>query len=292
MAGSTPGGVGYAGERLCRQTYKVASSLTYDRPMFAAERRQLIVQRVRANGVVSLGELAALADSSEATIRRDLGVLAEQGLVTRSRGGAAMPNTSPAASAGTVPASSPAMTASQQDQAIAECAAALVLSGDTIILGAGRIAEEVARRLSDRTDLTVVTNSILVCTALASAAGVHVVMTGGSLSGATHSLVGSEAENSLAGLRVRRAFLSGLGLTPTHGLSTSNVSAASVDRALAAAADEIVVLIDGARVGTDATFQTVAPPGITHVITGRGADRAVLKDFAGVGVTVDVAAEA
>ncbi|MDQ1464978.1 MAG: DeoR-like helix-turn-helix domain, partial [Actinomycetota bacterium] len=44
--------------------------------MFAAERRQLIVERVRANGAASLVELAALADSSEATIRRDLRLLA------------------------------------------------------------------------------------------------------------------------------------------------------------------------------------------------------------------------
>jgi DeoR/GlpR family transcriptional regulator of sugar metabolism len=256
--------------------------------MFAAERRQLIVQRVRAHGMVSLAELATLADSSEATIRRDLGVLAEQGLVIRSRGGAAMP-TSSAAASGTA---APAVTVSQQDQAIAELAATSVLSGDTIILGAGTIAQELARRLCERADLTVVTNSILVCTELASAATVHVVMTGGSLPGATQSLVGSEAENSLAGMRVRRAFLSGGGLTPSHGLSTSNMSAASVDRALAAAADEIVVLINGSRVGIDAMFQTVAPSGITHVITGKDADRAVLKSLAGVGVIVDVAGEA
>lgn len=61
-------------------------------------------------------------------------------------------------------------------------------------------------------------------------------MTGGTLRGSNYALVGSGAEQSLQGLRVSRAFLSGSGLTAERGLSTSNMLSASVDRALVQAA--------------------------------------------------------
>jgi DeoR/GlpR family transcriptional regulator of sugar metabolism len=254
--------------------------------MFAAERRQLIVERVRANGVVSLAELARVAESSEATIRRDLRMLAEHGLVARSRGGAALP----AGPAGEVVGGHQfGRTASNDDRSIAVLAASLIDEGDAVVLGAGRIGQEIARCLRDRRSLTVVTNSVLVCEELVHASAVEVVMTGGSLRGDTYALVGSEAENSLAGLRVRRAFLSGGGVSVARGLSTANMSAASVDRALASAADEVFVVADHTKVGLDAMFQTVAPERIAHLITDGHTDAGLLREFALAGVLTHVA---
>ena len=111
-------------------------------------------------------------------------------------------------------------------------------------------------------------------------------MTGGTLRGSNYALVGSGAEQSLQGLRVSRAFLSGSGLTAERGLSTSNMLSASVDRALVQAAAEVVVLADHTKLGTD-TMQSV-PVGVgvdgdardAGVPTGPGnAD----SDFATVG---------
>lgn len=115
--------------------------------------------------------------------------------------------------------------------------------------------------------LTVVTNSLLVAQALAHANRVEVVMTGGTLRGSNYALVGSGAEQSLQGLRVSRAFLSGSGLTAERGLSTSNMLSASVDRALVQAAGEVVVLADHTKLGSDTMFQTVPTDVITRLVT-------------------------
>lgn len=115
--------------------------------------------------------------------------------------------------------------------------------------------------------LTVVTNSLLVAQALAHANRVEVVMTGGTLRGSNYALVGSGAEQSLQGLRVSRAFLSGSGLTAERGLSTSNMLSASVDRALVQAAAEVVVLADHTKLGADTMFQTVPTDVITRLVT-------------------------
>ncbi|TDQ01030.1 DeoR-like protein with HTH domain [Labedaea rhizosphaerae] len=56
--------------------------------MFAAERRQVILELVRTTGAVSLRELAAIVKTSEVTVRRDLRFLEQEGLLARRHGGA------------------------------------------------------------------------------------------------------------------------------------------------------------------------------------------------------------
>lgn len=106
--------------------------------------------------------------------------------------------------------------------------------------------------------------------------------------------MGSGAEQSLQGLRVSRAFLSGSGLTAERGLSTSNMLSASVDRALVQAAAEVVVLADHTKLGTDTMFQTVPTDVITRLVTDEPPahdDRAAteLQALADQGVQIVVA---
>jgi DeoR/GlpR family transcriptional regulator of sugar metabolism len=233
--------------------------------VFAAERRQLILEMVRANGAVSLRELARVVQTSEVTVRRDVRALEGEGLLDRRHGGAVLPGGL------TREAGFPqkSLAAAAEKTAIADLAAGLVEEGEAVVVGAGTTTQELARRLARVPGLTVVTNSLLVAQALAHANRVEVVMTGGTLRGADYALVGSGAEQSLQGLRVSRAFVSGSGLTAERGLSTSNMLSASVDRALVQAANEVVVLADHTKLGTDTMFQTVPPEAMTRLVTNE-----------------------
>ncbi|MFJ5549531.1 DeoR/GlpR family DNA-binding transcription regulator [Streptomyces sp. NPDC093225] len=258
--------------------------------MFAAERRQLILEMVRANGAVSLRELARVVQTSEVTVRRDVRALEAEGLLDRRHGGAVLPGGFTRESG--FPQKSHLATA--EKTAIADVAAGLVEEGEAVVVGAGTTTQELARRLARVPGLTVVTNSLLVAQALAHANRVEVVMTGGTLRGSNYALVGSGAEQSLQGLRVSRAFLSGSGLTAERGLSTSNMLSASVDRALVQAAAEVVVLADHTKLGTDTMFQTVPTDVITRLVTDEPPghdDRAQteLQALADQGVQVTVA---
>ncbi|WP_328780755.1 DeoR/GlpR family DNA-binding transcription regulator [Streptomyces canus] len=258
--------------------------------MFAAERRQLILEMVRANGAVSLRELARVVQTSEVTVRRDVRALEAEGLLDRRHGGAVLPGGFTRESG--FPQKSHLATA--EKTAIADLAASLVEEGEAIVVGAGTTTQELARRLARVPGLTVVTNSLLVAQALAHANRVEVVMTGGTLRGSNYALVGSGAEQSLQGLRVSRAFLSGSGLTAERGLSTSNMLSASVDRALVQAAAEVVVLADHTKLGTDTMFQTVPTDLITRLVTDEPPahdDRAAteLQALADQGVQIAVA---
>ncbi|MEU3978762.1 DeoR/GlpR family DNA-binding transcription regulator [Streptomyces sp. NPDC026672] len=258
--------------------------------MFAAERRQLILEMVRANGAVSLRELARVVQTSEVTVRRDVRALEAEGLLDRRHGGAVLPGGFTRESG--FPQKSHLATA--EKTAIADLAAGLVDEGEAIVVGAGTTTQELARRLARVPGLTVVTNSLLVAQALAHANRVEVVMTGGTLRGSNYALVGSGAEQSLQGLRVSKAFLSGSGLTAERGLSTSNMLSSSVDRALVQAAAEVVVLADHTKLGTDTMFQTVPTDLITRLVTDDPPahdDRAAteLQALADQGVQIAVA---
>lgn len=182
-----------------------------------------------------------------------------------------------------------ARVATEEKAAIAERALDLISAGDAIVLGAGTTTQALAKRLPAFRDLTVVTNSLLVAQALVRAQGIDVVVTGGTLRGSIHALVGSATERSLAGLRTARAFISGNGLTAERGLTTPNLAVASVDRALAAAGREVVALVDHTKVGLDSMCQTVPVERIDHLITDDAADQAELSAIAAAGVDVHIA---
>jgi DeoR/GlpR family transcriptional regulator of sugar metabolism len=253
--------------------------------MFAAERRQVILELVRSNGAVSLRELARIVKTSEVTVRRDLRQLEAEGMLARRHGGAVANDRT---------AYEPSYTektgvASDEKAAIADLAAELVSPGDAIVIGAGTTTQALAKRLARLADLTVVTNSLLVTQAFARSPGIEVMVTGGQLRGSIHALVGSAAEDSVATLRVRRAFLSGNGLTAARGMSTPNASVAAIDRALAATATEVVALVDNTKIGVDTMMQTVPPGQITHVVTDAGANPDELAALREAGVRVHIA---
>jgi DeoR/GlpR family transcriptional regulator of sugar metabolism len=256
--------------------------------MFGAERRHLILELVRANGAVSLRELAVAVNASEVTVRRDLTTLEHRGQIERQRGGAVLPN---ALLYAPDDATEPARPHADK-AAIAELAATLIEDGDAIVLGAGTTVHELARRLTHNLSLTVLTNSMLVVRELAETPRVEVHMTSGSLDGPTLALVGSAAEQWMAGHHVRRAFISGKGVTVGRGLSTSHMAASSVDRAIVNSADEVVVLADHSKLGVDTMFQTAPLARIDHLVTDDQSDPDLLDRLTAAGTHVHVAAPA
>lgn len=257
--------------------------------MFAAERKRRILDHLRRHGSAPLRDLARLTECSEVTVRRDVRALEAEGLLERSHGGAMVPHGNrlhePTYSEKT-------SIAAAEKAVIAAAAVGLVRAGDAIILGAGTTTHALAKRLTSFRELTVVTNSLLVADALAPATGVEVVMTGGTLRGSIHALVGAAAEESLSGLRTASAFISGNGVSADRGLTTPSLVVASVDRALAQVAAEVIVLADHTKVGEESMCQTVPIERISRLITDGGSDAHALAALRAAKVSVEVAASA
>jgi DeoR/GlpR family transcriptional regulator of sugar metabolism len=255
--------------------------------VFPAERRHRILELVRQNGAVSLRELATAVRTSEVTVRRDVRALQADGLIDRRHGGAMVPGRVPGPLRGGRPHGIPEqIQLAGPDGSIAATAAELVDPGDAIVLGAGRLSADLATLLAGVHGLVVVTNSLPAAGALAEAPGIEVVLTGGVLHGAERALVGETIGHAVAGLRVRRAFLCGGGLTAARGLSARTMLLAAADRALAGTAAEVVALVEADRVGLDGMFPTVPPERVSHLVTGAAADPDALARLVDRGVGV------
>jgi DeoR/GlpR family transcriptional regulator of sugar metabolism len=253
--------------------------------MLAVERRRLIAESIRSRGVVSVAEMAAALGTTEITLRRDLRVMAREGLLVRTHGGAVQP-----AGLGHEPSySEKAQQAAAEKAAIARLALEMIRPGDSILLGPGTTTFALARLLVECPELTVVTNSLLVAQALMVAPRVEVILTGGTLRRSIHALVGPAAEESVRALRASQAFISGNGFTAERGLSTPSPLVAAADRALAGAAQQVIVLADHTKIGQETMCQTVPADRVGTLITDSGADDAQLEACRSAGISVRVA---
>jgi len=238
--------------------------------MLAVERRRLIAESIRSRGVVSVAEMAEALGTTDITLRRDLRAMAKDGLVVRTHGGAVLP-----AGLGHEPSySEKARQAGAEKAAIARLAVTMIQPGDSILLGPGTTTLALARLLVNWPELTVVTNSLLVAQALMEAPHVEVILTGGTLRRSIHA---------------SQAFISGNGFTADRGLSTPSPLVAATDRALASAAQQVVVLADHTKIGEETMCQTVPAARVHTLITDSRARQAELEAIRAAGVEVQVA---
>src|SRR4051795_7178564 len=131
--------------------------------MLAPQRQALILEQLEASGGVRVSDLVRVLGVSDMTIRRDLEVLAERGLVEKVHGGAT--------AAGTGSTEEPGFAAKSvrqqaEKEAIARRAAQLVLPGTAVALSAGTTTWTLAHHLLDVPELTVITNSVQVADVL------------------------------------------------------------------------------------------------------------------------------
>jgi len=253
--------------------------------MLAVERRRLIADNLRVRGVVSVVEMAEALGTTEITVRRDLRAMAKDGLLVRAHGGAVLPS-----AIGHEPSySEKAHQACAEKASIARLAIDMITPGDSILVGPGTTTLALARLLGDISELTVVTNSLLVAQALMPSPKVEVILTGGTLRRSIHALVGPSAEDSVRALRASKTFISGNGFTAERGLSTPSPLVAATDRAFAGAAQQVVVLADHTKIGLDTMCQTVPVARVHTLITDGRADPVVLAAIREAGVDVRVA---
>ncbi|MHB0959599.1 MAG: DeoR/GlpR family DNA-binding transcription regulator [Pirellulaceae bacterium] len=206
-------------------------------------RRSRLLEFVRQRGFATLPDLADELHVSESTIRRDLDVLEENGSAKRTFGGAFYTGPSPQ-----LPHFDRRQaTQLEQKREIAVAAASLIEEGDTILLDGGSTAYELGRLLVDRA-LQVVTNSLPVANLFTASDRADLVLIGGYVHTRTGVCLGPYANAMVANLNVRRAVLSVSGVT-SKGYYNSNLLLVETERAMMAAADEVIVVADSSKFG-------------------------------------------
>ena len=241
--------------------------------MLATQRQSLILEQVNSSGAARISELADVLKVSEMTIRRDIDVLVEQGLVDKVHGGATS-----AVGASTVSEPSfGAKTLRQQTtkDAIATLAAELVSPGDSIALMGGSTVYAVARHLVDIPRLTVVTNSLPVGELFHQQGRVdQTIISAGGIRTPTDSFVGEFAIQVFNSLNIDLVFMGSHGMDPEGGFSSPNILESETNRAIRGRAKRVVILADHTKWGEIgfSTFGTLEDADILITDSGLASD--------------------
>jgi DeoR/GlpR family transcriptional regulator of sugar metabolism len=225
----------------------------------ALDRLRQIEATIQAEGRVKVVDAATRFGVSEMTIRRDLDVLAEQGIVQRIRGGAV--------AIGPQPFAERFSRHVRAKDRIAAKLAPLVGDGGAIGLDASTTLQRLAVGLRELRDLTVVTNGQDTFAALQDTPGVTALLTGGRRDPRTGSLVGPLATRTARELLLRRLFVSAAALHPDHGTSEATLEDAEVKLALADVAAEVIVAVDSSKLDQRAPARALGPDQVHILVT-------------------------
>ncbi|AAV47896.1 MULTISPECIES: HTH-type transcriptional regulator GlpR [Haloarcula] len=220
--------------------------------MIPDERRKEIVRQVNRSDRVTVEELTEEFGVSEATIRRDLSSLAEDGLIERFHGGA-------------LPASEKdgSSTADSIDnpsgkRAIAKRAVDELSDGDAVFFDTGPTAREIAKAIPEQLSLLAATNSPESAFELRETCG-EVKVVGDSLRQTSDALVGPSAESYLRKTNFDIVFLETDAVQIDGGLSVSNEDEARIKTLLCEGGRHVILVADGSKLDSQSfrEFATV-----------------------------------
>jgi DeoR family transcriptional regulator, fructose operon transcriptional repressor len=222
----------------------------------AQERRSKLLGEVRS-GTGHIQDLADQFRVSPSTIRRDLSLLARDGHVVRTYGGAVERS---------VREKDASHSAEKEEIALA--AAEVIEDGEIVVLDAGTTTGRLATHLAHR-ELTVVTNGLTAVLALAGSTTVELIILGGRLRHPNEAIVGASVIEQLRHISADRVFLGTDGLSPERGLCSPSLDQAHLKHAMLHSAEHAYVLADRSKLGEE-PFHYWTPLDRPHtVLTNR-----------------------
>ena len=208
--------------------------------MLAIERRKEILTRLEAEGKVLVSELAKDFAVTEETIRRDLEKLDREGLASKTYGGAVSKHTA----ALDLPYKIRIGVNIDEKQRIADRIAEMISDGERIMLDSSSTAIYIIKKLKEKKNLTVITNSVVILLELADKSDWKVLSTGGNLKEAALSLTGSSAEKMIRSYHVDTAICSCKGVDMSIGVTDSNEKDSLIKQAMFASAERRILAAD------------------------------------------------
>ena len=213
--------------------------------MLPLERQNTILELVSQRRVIIVEAPCSQLYFSGATIRRDLKMLAQSGLLRRTHGGAVFVEDAAK--------DSPAMLREAENPGpksiIAQKACALIRDGQTLFLDSSTTACRLAERLTGFGQLRVVTNGLKTAMILSEIPGIQVYATGGKLRENAQSFVGTQTTEAIARFHADLVFFSCRGIHPDGGHTGSKEDDADVKKAYLQNASRSVLLGDSSKLG-------------------------------------------
>ncbi|ALM07182.1 transcriptional regulator [Sediminicola sp. YIK13] len=248
------------------------------------KRHQDILERLQEKKYVEVSDLCKSLNVSAVTIRKDLRILEEKGLLFRTHGGASFDNPY----INDRPVNEKEKISVSEKNKIAEAAAQLILENDSIMIASGTTVQALARCIRPKGKLTVITSSLNVTLELIKFREVEVLQLGGYVRHSSSSVVGNYAAYILDNISCSKLFLSVDGIDLEYGLSTTHLEEAQLNKRMLTAAQKIILLVDSSKFGKKSFAKICDLEQIDEIITDRGISLSLIEKLEEKGITVTV----
>lgn len=246
-----------------------------------------ILTGLRENDSVSVDELSRELGVSVVTVRRDLDLLEQQGLLRRTHGGAVSIEPlfyEPFKKDRSFQAQ--VERQANEKRRIGLAAAGMISSGETIAITPGTTTAAIIRGIPLNSKITVVTNTANIAMELSKRKDVNVFVTGGHLHGDWFSLVGPTAIRSLENMLVHTVFIGADGIDAKWGLSCFNSDEAELNGTMVRHARRHIAVVDHTKFGVVANWQICDASILKILITDTGATNEMIAPFQKLGIEV------
>ncbi|MGE4484642.1 MAG: DeoR/GlpR family DNA-binding transcription regulator [Oscillospiraceae bacterium] len=236
--------------------------------MLAIERKNEILAKLRTEQRVLVSELSELYNVTEETIRRDLEKLEKEGYATKTYGGAILGNSTKTDLSYTIRN----RTNVEAKRAIANLMDTLIEDGDHIMLDDSSTSLYIAKKIKEKKNITVITNSVQIIIELADTEGWNIMSTGGRLKPESLDLVGHQAEEMIKNYHVDKAIISCKGVNIENGVTDSSEYHSLLKKAMLSAARETYLVADSSKFGKTSFIKVEDLEDIDCIVTEKAPD--------------------
>lgn len=246
------------------------------------ERRSSILEMLRQQGKVKVVDISRFFNISEVTIRNDLSLLEQEGMLQRVHGGAVSTQ-----KAYCNMSLNDRMNINRDEkQAIAKAVKEMISDGDTLMLDSGTTTYFVARELSQIKNLTIVTNSLQIAQELGYQSNINVILLGGSLDPRYQFTYGDDAINQLKKYKADKMIIAVDGVSAKSGLTTYHYLEAEISRQMTARANTTIAVADYTKVAREGFAHINDIDCIDTLVTNKTADKDEVKTISDLGIEV------
>lgn len=209
------------------------------------QRQQDILEQARLNGTVMIDALSESFNVTPQTVRRDINILCEQGLLRRFHGGAGLPTSS----VENIDYPHRQMMSLEAKQQIAELVARYIPHQSSLFINIGTTTEAVATALANHQDMRVITNNLNVATLLCDLRGFQVIITGGRVRRQDRGVVGAETIDFIRQFKVDYGIIGVSGIDADGTLLDYDYREVRIAQAIIANSRQVLLVTDHSKFG-------------------------------------------
>ncbi|MEW6285676.1 MAG: DeoR/GlpR family DNA-binding transcription regulator [Chloroflexota bacterium] len=246
------------------------------KPLIPAQRRERIQEYLAVHQIARIADLCALLETSEATVRRDLEWLENEGILERTHGGAILSQRL---------TFEPeylqrAQKNPEEKRAIGALAASLIQDDDIVFINSGTTTTQVLHSIRANPTITVFTNNLNASLEIGDAGFQHHVL-GGEFQPRSKSTAGRFALENLRQVYADKCIIGVDGISLKHGCTVPTNAEAEVVRAMIERTKgKVIIAADSSKWGVVSNFQVASIDEVDVLVTDEKFDPSAIEDLA------------